>query len=153
MKVKCRYKNCKHDNRELDKDDAVLSGKASYYHKDCYKEMTAIKRVIDVYVKKVDNQPIFTQLRQVVNKLIIEQGVDSEYLIFAINYCADLGIIKHPPGLFYIVKNERVKKEWDKRLTAKYMHQEREREAIVNNSTRKFIYNPTKEKTVADILG
>ena len=33
--VKCRYSHCKHDTKEIPKDEAYKNGNA-YYHKDCY---------------------------------------------------------------------------------------------------------------------
>ena len=97
--VKCRYAHCKHQNRELLKEDAVLSGKASYYHADCFEESENIKKIIDVYCRLVDKHPVFTQLRRTIQDLIQKNDIDSAYLLFATEYASRRGWLKHIPGL------------------------------------------------------
>lgn len=41
LMVTCRYKNCKHESKQLPKDEAFCNGNA-YYHKDCWEEKLRI---------------------------------------------------------------------------------------------------------------
>lgn len=153
MKVKCRYSNCKHESRELQKEDAVLSGRTTYYHKDCYEEMSLIKEIIDVYCNKVESDPVFTHLSKTVKDLVVNKGVDPHYLLFALNYAADNNFIHHIPGLRYIAKDEEIWKEYQKRITKQYIESEKQKQKqYIENKNRTFTYVNPKQKSVANLF-
>lgn len=152
--VKCRYKYCKHGSRDLDRNEAVLIGKSTYYHKDCFKESRTIDKIIDTFATRVEPDPVFAALRKIVNNIVIKDKVDAEYLLFALNFAADHKMIKHPPGLYYIAKNDRIKKEWNKLKTAEFMREEKnKKQQYINSTTREFNYKPPKQKTISSMFG
>ena len=151
--VKCRYKYCKHDSRELPKEEAVLVGKSSYYHKDCLKESTLIDKIIEMYSERVEKNPIYSHLRKTVNDLVIKDKVDAEFLYFALDYASSKKMIKHVPGLRYIVKNDDIKRLWEKKKTAEFMRSEKSKpQQYVNNTTREFTFKAPKQKTIANLF-
>ena len=113
--VKCRYKNCRHETRELNKADAAVVGKA-YYHKDCYEEKETIERILKVYEERIDPYPIWVQVRGVINTIIYKKKVDPKFLLFAIQHSLNNGgKINSTYGLHYVVKDHRIIEAWEKR--------------------------------------
>lgn len=109
---KCRYKYCKHASHEVEETDAIKIG-SSYYHKDCYAEKLAIDGIIDLWVDKVDSDPVFTRLRQVINRIVYDKGFPANKLLFYLHWAVKTGWpIKHPPGLFYLIKDEKAEAAW-----------------------------------------
>lgn len=152
--VKCRYKYCKHHSRELPKEEAVLVGKSTYYHKDCLEESQMIAKIVDLYAERVEQNPVFSHLRKTITDIVVKQKVDANFLYFALDYASKKKIIKHIPGLYYIVKNDDIKKAWSKRKTAEYMRIEKEKiPQPVDNTTREFKYNAPKQKSVSSLFG
>ena len=152
--VKCRYKYCKHETQTLNREEAVLVGKSSYYHPDCLRESQLINEIVDVYTKRVDKNPIYTHLRKTVNNIVVNKKVDAEFLLFALNYAADNNMIKHVPGLYYIVKNEEIKRAWNKKKTSEFIHSEKQKKPqYINNKPREFTYNSPKQKTIGSLFG
>lgn len=114
---KCRWSHCKHGG-EVRLDDAVKDG-SSYYHKDCYEEKQNIQKIMDLYVERVDPNPIFSLLRKTVNDLVFKDGFGADYTLFALKYCLDNGWkIKHVPGLRYVVRDDKAKAAWERQLMA-----------------------------------
>ena len=150
--VQCRYKYCKHESREMNRDEAVHVGN-SYYHEDCFKESRTIDKIIETYTERVDKNPVYTHLRKTINTIVYKNKVDAEFLLFALEYAAQHKMIKHVPGLFYIVKSKDIQKAWDKKKTAEYMRSEKSKpQEYVNNTTREFTFKAPKQKTVASLF-
>ena len=146
--VKCRYSHCKHEERELPRAEAVCCGNA-YYHSDCYSEVNNIKECIDIYVNHFEAEPIFEHLKRVINKIIYEKGYDSDYLLYAMKYAASHRIpIRHPPGLYYLMKNDEIKSLWEKDKLSR-----KRKTVVVENKDTSFSYVPKKEKGFASIIG
>ena len=146
--VKCKYSHCKHENREVLREESVSSGNL-YYHKDCYQEKETMKKCIDIYVKYFEDKPIFTQLRNVIDDIVYKKGYDAEYLLFALKYGAlHRKPIKHPPGIYYLIKDDSIAKEWNKeKLMANKEH------VVVNNKDTEYVHVPKKQVGFADIIG
>ena len=118
--VKCRWSHCKHDSKELKREDAVLSGKNAYYHADCFKEKETIQKILTTYQERVDAFPVWAQLRSIVNKIVFKQECDPEYLLFAMNYVLDNGgKLNTPMGLYYIIKDYKAKEAWERKRKQK----------------------------------
>ena len=113
--VRCRYSHCKHSERELNKADAVRCGN-TYYHADCYHEKETIDKILDTYVKLVDPHPVFGALRKIVSNLIYKQGVNADFILFALKRAAQEHRINHPPGLYYVVKDQKTIEAWNRML-------------------------------------
>ena len=109
--MKCYYTHCKHGG-QVDKDDAVHVGNKCY-HKDCYQEKenaNAIARAFSSYVKE-SYAP--SHIRKTINTIIVDQHVNSSYLLFALRYYISNHMPLHSPtGLFYVVKNKNVLRAW-----------------------------------------
>lgn len=147
--VVCRCKNCTEKSRELNKDDAIKVGN-SYYHKSCYKTEQEIKEIIDLFVKNINPNPVFTTLRNVINQIVFQQNLGSEFLLFGLRYYIDHRIpLNYPQGLYYVIQNKTVQNEYAKktRTTVKTKVE------IAENSNKKFSYTPTKQVGFADIFG
>lgn len=153
--VKCRYAHCKHESRELNKEDAVLSGKSTYYHKDCYEEMSNIKEAIDVYFKGVDEHPNFTVLQRTIRNLVYKKGFSSDFVLFAMKYAVQRGWLKHEAGLNYIVKDDEVKRAYEKQEQSKLRkeYEEKTEQNTEANKGQDFVYKPRHKKTITDLIG
>lgn len=146
--VKCRYSHCKHESKDVLKDEAVSDGK-SYYHKDCYIEKETLKECIDVYVKNFESDPIFTQLRSVINDIVYNKGNEADFLLFALKYSASHKIpLRHIPGLYYIIKDNNIIKAWEKEKSLAARDK-----VVVSNTNTEYNYVQRKTKGFADILG
>lgn len=144
---KCGYSHCKHGG-EVNKEDGVLSG-TRWFHPDCLAEKNAILEIIDVWYKRVDEHPIFTNLRRTIDNLVYKEGNDAEFLLFSLNYCLDHGWnLKHPPGLRYVAKNEDAKKAWEKQ---KAVSTPMEFPKFENTGTQ-FTYNPVNKPKIDDLF-
>lgn len=154
MLVKCRYAHCKHESRELDKEDAVLNGKSSYYHKDCFEEMNNIKEVIDIYAKNVDDNPNYSLLQRTVKNLVYKNKLSSEFVLFATKYAVQRGWLKHELGLNYIVKDDKIKSEYEKYEQSKIRKEYEEKLKQTNNvdNGQSFTYKPTHKKSITDLV-
>ena len=150
--VKCRYSHCKHGGM-VRTEEAVRDGNM-YYHRDCYEEKNNIQQIIDVYVKRVDPKPIFTELRKTINDLIYKDGYASDYFLFALNYCLDHGWnLRHVPGLRYAVRNTDAQDAWKRKASAFKVQAE---QFDIPTESFDFDINVTvnvpKQKSFADIL-
>lgn len=154
---KCGYKHCLHGG-EVDKNEAVKDG-TRYYHIDCLKEKNDIQAVFDLYVERVDATPIFTQLRSTINEIVYKRGCKPEFLLFALKYYLDMGKnLNYPAGLYYVVKNEEVKKAWEKKQS-NAVFAELEKQMKYEEETAEFDLQEFKQKQtnnrkkISNILG
>ena len=148
---KCRWSHCKHGG-EVRLDDAVKDG-SSYYHKDCYEEKQNIKRIMDLYVERVDPKPIFSLLRKTVNDLVFKDGFGADYTLFALRYCLDNGWnIKHIPALRYVVRDDKAKAAWERRVTVSNIRPAFDIDTEINLEISQTIHAP-KQRNFSDILG
>lgn len=147
--VKCRYSRCSHSSKELPIEEAVLFGKGSYYHKDCFKQNDEIKQIIDTFKLYVDPMVVVMQLRSVINNIIFEKFIDSEYLLFAVKFAINNKInLKHAMGLHYIVGYKNIQEAYikSKKVT------EPKKIEIIETEELPFYFNPTKQKGFQDII-
>ena len=150
--VKCRYSGCNHDNKEMDKKDAVQVGNA-YYHEDCLRDKENRKNIVDLFIKYINPNPVYAQLNAVIRTIVDQKGVSSDFLLFGLRYYIEHKIpLNYPQGLHYVVQNKQVIAEYNK-------VKEKELKAKTNfvmpevNNEVEFNYKPTKTKGFADILG
>lgn len=113
--VRCRYKHCKHDQKEIERDQAVKDGGA-YYHPDCHQEKELMRSIEQYFINNINSQPIMQQLRTVINRLVYVQGKDPAFILFAMKYAVQNKIqLRYPPGLYYIIDRDDVIEAWRKR--------------------------------------
>ena len=150
--VKCRYSNCKHDSKEIDKDEAVKSGN-SYYHADCFRDKENRKEIIDLFVKHINPHPVYNQLQTVISTIINQKGLSSDFLLFGLKYYIEHKIpLNYPQGLYYVIQNKQVIEAYNKLNERKVLAKENFVITEDNNEVE-FSYKPTKAKGFADILG
>lgn len=155
--MKCGYKYCKHGG-EVSREDGIMEG-ARYFHADCLREKKAINAIIELFHERVDPKPIEAWLRKTVNDLVVKDGNDAEYLLFAFRYCLDHGWTLHKPtGLMYVAKDVTARKEWEKLHHKKIMEKVREQQKNMvveegfNVDNGSFKYIPHKATGFEDIL-
>lgn len=113
--LKCRYKYCKHESREIPREDAILSGKSTFYHKDCFEEIENKKKIVDLFHEKINPNSPFPQIQRTITDIIHNKGISAEFLLFGLQYYINNKIpLNYPPGLYYVVANKDVKKAFNK---------------------------------------
>lgn len=104
---KCKYTHCRHESREIPDDEAVTPNGTTYYHADCYKEKESIDNIIKLWADCVDQSPIYAQLRNVVNKIVFNNGIPADQLLFCLKWCIEhRWKLRHPSGLYYVAKDD-----------------------------------------------
>lgn len=167
--VTCRYKNCKHESKQLPKDEAFCNGNA-YYHKDCWEEKLKIeaekktendrkrkktedrKEIIDLYFRNVDSHPMYTVLQRDINYLLDKCNCPSDYLLFAARYAIDRGWWKHEHGIMYIARNDEIKEAYKKHLDRKVQTEQHSEVTDEQNKGTVFNYKPQHKKSVSDLV-
>lgn len=112
----CRWTHCQHENREVDRENAVSVNGKTWYHKDCFHQKETIDKILNLYQEKIDPNPIWNQLRGVVNNIVFKNGYSADYVLFALNrYIADGKRLNYPSGLYYVVKDKHYEDAWKKK--------------------------------------
>jgi hypothetical protein len=150
--VKCRFKYCNHEHKDLPIEEAVLSGKSTYYHQDCYKQNEEIKQILDIFQKQVNPLVVFSQLRNVVDNIAFKKCLGTEYLLFAIKYAVNNGInLKYPAGLNYIVDYQNIKNAYLKEKVKQQIKNSTQTMQTNSNEVT-FTYKPSKVIGFDDII-
>lgn len=146
---KCRYKFCLHITRDVPVSEAVKE-KTSYYHADCYQTKEDIKEIIRLFTEHIDHHPIYAQLQKVIQTIVFQHRVPSDYLLFGLRYYIDHRIpLNHPQGLYYVVKSGEVKNAYDLQSKKKA---DRVAEISTGNEEVVFEYKPVKAKTIENMM-
>ena len=129
---KCGYYNCCHENKVVDttvEEFVVREGK--YYHIDCWENFEKIKDKEDVlkadiqllknmWIENISNTVPLAHLYKELNIIIRDQGVDSKYVIFVLDYCIKNKCnLRYPGGLKYYVYKQEIKSAFAKKETQK----------------------------------
>lgn len=160
--VKCRYPKCNklHETTEILKEDAIQHGK-SYYHADCLHIMLTVTEIRDLFYKNINQLMTGKQIGTLVatiNNIVLEKGVDVDFLKFAVEYFIKYkpGKLQYPAGLHYIVQDKDVKNAWEKwqerTIKAELKMESKEYHEDTSLNTPSFVYKPQKQKGFADIL-
>lgn len=148
--VKCGYSKCLHENKEIEIDQAVKDG-TRYYHPDCLKTKENIKEIVDFFVNNFNPNPVYSQLQAVVSNIIFKKNISSDYLLFALKYYAKNNLnLNYPQGIYYIIQNKSVQREYDKQLSKK---QKSIQISIEEEEDQLFTYKAPKQKGFDSILG
>lgn len=148
IKVICKYANCLHNNREIEKENAVKSGSA-YYHKDCLRTKNDIKEIIRLFKEYINPNPVYAQLQSVIKNIIFTKGIQSDFLLFGLRYYIEHKIpLNYPQGLYYVIQNKDVTNAYNK---SKIKDVKKSVE-ITEQTEVQFKHIPTKNSGFADIL-
>lgn len=119
----CRYVHCLHNTKDIDlvNEQFVKDGNM-YYHEDCYKTKNDIQRIKTLWHDNIDRMVVFAQLNKILNNLIFKDHISSDYILFAVKYAIDNKDVKlqYPPGLKYVLGNQKVKAAYEKAKAPKY---------------------------------
>ena len=151
-KAPCKYANCKHPNQEIDlaNDDYVKDELSWCWHTDCKKESDTIHEIIDCWHRNIDDDSTDYANFQRIIKTLMSRGYEPEYILFALQ--KQIKVLRHPPGLFYIVDDWKLKEEWKKKKLeekSKGFKFEKPKE----NAEPKFQTKTIKANSFADIFG
>lgn len=113
------YNHCFENNSMIPAGEEVKGGNR-YYHKKCFETKQNIEKIRDYYYEHVSNTVVMSQLVKVLNQIVFDKNVDSEYLLFSLQYAVENNLsIKAPYSLHYIIDYARVKNAWNRRNDSK----------------------------------
>lgn len=148
--VTCRYKNCIHEDKKLDKSESIKVGN-SYYHKECNEIKENIKMIVDLFTKHINENVIHSVLAKVINDIVFNKKVDSKLLLFGLKYYIQNKVpLNYPQGLYYVIQNKDVKNTYNKYLAKQQIKDNKV--MVVENNEINFDFKPTKTKGFGDIL-
>lgn len=136
---KCGYTHCSHDGSVVYENEAVLIGKRRW-HKDCYELKGIIEEIEENYVQHISKSVPISYLIKIINDIIFGKKLENakvekwesnleagRYLNFCLKYAIENGIkLTHPPGLYYLIDNARVKKAYQKEQELKIQKEMKE---------------------------
>lgn len=112
---KCGFRHCQHESCEVSQDEAVKV-KNRYFHQDCAEIYSNIEEVKKLYYEKISNTVVMPQLVSVINNIVFNKKVDSNYLLFAVKYAINTKRkINYPQVLHYIIDDYKIKDAWKKK--------------------------------------
>lgn len=148
--MKCRYKFCKHDSRDIAPGEEVRNGQSSYYHKDCLQEKQDKDMVIDIFLKQINPNTPVAQLVRIINIIVHKRGVSSEFLLYAVRYYLEHKIpLNYPSGLYYVINNKDAITSYNNAKAAI----DKPVFDLSNVQNEKFNYKKPKKKTLDNLLG
>ena len=146
---KCGFRHCQHESCDVSQDEAVRIG-SRYFHEDCAKTYHNIEAIKQLYYEKVSNTVVMPQLINVVNNILFKKHIDSDYLLFALQYAINTKrTINYPQGLHYIIDDYRIKEAWKKQQLNAVKKAKFE---ATPTSMPTFNIAPTKEKGIEDLF-
>ena len=147
--MKCAYSRCFCEDKSLDDKDVIKINK-SRFHAECYAVREDINQIKLLFHDYVNENVVWSQLNGVINNIIFNKGCTSPYLLFGLKYYIEKKIpLNYPAGLYYVIQNKDVKKEWDRLQIPK-----QNSIAVVSDeeSNSQFGYKIKKSKGFGDIL-
>lgn len=150
-KKKCGYKKCKHGGIvNTDSDDCVEEN-GKFYHRDCLCEKNAIAEIIDFWYREIDEDVVFNQLRNVIDRLVYQRGIDAEFVLYAVKRKAK--VLNYPAGIFYAVGDKRLKADWKIAREVEKLKAVKEASPKTKKVEPAFQYKEEKKPKWGDIFG
>ena len=126
-KYKCGYRHCAHENGIV-LDDGSVKIKTRRWHKDCYELQGLIAEIEDMYIQHISKAVPITYLKKIINDIVFGKKLEKpdiekwksnleagRYLCFCLKYAIENKFpLTHPPGLYYLIDNARIKKAYQK---------------------------------------
>ena len=124
---KCGYGRCAHENKIVYENEAVKINNRRW-HRDCYELQGLVAEIEEDYIQNISKSVPIAYLRKIINDIIFGKKLEDSsiekwksnikagrYLSFCLKYAIENGIpLTHPPGLYYLIDNARVKKAYQK---------------------------------------
>lgn len=150
-KGQCKYKFCRHNDHEIDfqKDDYIIAD-GNCWHSDCKKESDTVKEIVDFWYRNISDSESDIRNLYCVLKTLLNKGRNADYILFALRKSAD--VIKHPPGLYYVLDNYKIVNAWKKKLIDEQM-KDVKFDKPQNNTEPKFSAQAIGASSFSDIFG
>lgn len=146
----CRYGQCKHTTKDIDITcDEYVAKRNMYYHKDCYKakingewkdEVTKadLQLIKNLWLEHISKTVVYSQLFKMLNDFIA-RGVESEYLVFVMNYVIEHNLnLNYPAGFKYYVDKKEIRDAYSKKKLSAVIHNKNNFVAVDNDDSPKF---------------
>lgn len=150
----CFFVWCLHDHSK----ENLQSYETKKYHEDCYHASQDYDMVRDLWNENFTIETdTFSKLAQVFSRLL-KKGYSSDYLLFCVKYGIAQKILNYPPGLNYLVKDEKIKNAYakkqlnEKAREIKKLQKEEMEEKMKKEESVKFEFKP-KKNNFLDIFG
>jgi hypothetical protein len=157
---KCGYSHCAHENGIVLEGEAVKI-KTRRWHKDCYELQGLIADIEEEYIQHISQSVPVAYLRKVINDIVFGKKLENSkvekwksnleagrYLSFCIKYAIEEGIpLTHPPGLYYLIDNAKVKKAYQKEEELRVQKKMAESMKDRKSSAEVPVSTPTKTPT------
>lgn len=162
---KCRYCYCKVNNGLIDVsiDDYSVDGKR-YFHKECYELKNAASKetekdkknfqiIKDLWYENIDREVIFWRLVDAYNDLL-KTGEESDYLVFALQYCINNRLHLHyPAGFHWFVESGEIRDAYARKKVAEMKKNAPFVSKETEDTSPKFSVNAKKQTGFGGILG
>ena len=149
--VTCRYKNCLHNGDKLLKTEAVLDGKSTYYHPDCYQTKQEIQEIVRLFEGYVTTPVMRSQLYSVINNIVFAKSIGSNFLLFALKRHISKKLpLNYPAGLNYIITDKSIKDEFYRHKVKQEMP--KTAHSIKEDSGVSFNYKQNDGKTLENLF-
>jgi len=110
----CGYNHCRCEDKEIPTGTEVLVSNR-YYHDECAKICFNIREMKKQYFDNISNTVVQGVLGKVINNIVFDKNVSSEYFLYAIKYSIQYKIkINSPYGLHYLIDNNKIKESYNK---------------------------------------
>lgn len=132
----CRYANCNHPDKKVNiSTDQFVIDKRKYFHKNCFeafereeaneaKLKADIQLIKNMWIENISNTVVLSQLYLEINRLVRERNIDSDYVIYVLDYCINHKLnLRYPAGLKYYVDNAEIKSSYEKTKIRKIIEQ------------------------------
>lgn len=149
---KCNYSHCKHTSKEiLINEEDYIEENNRYYHVDCKHEKDTRAEIIDFWYRNIDADVVFNQLSKILDRMIYKENIDPDFILWALKKKHEF--LHYPPGLVYLIKDKKLKKEFEINKKMKQMMKER-KDAVIKNDEPSFTFNINdSKKKLGDIFG
>lgn len=152
--VKCQWKHCRHESKDVPREDAVRADNGKYYHKDCLEEKQKIDEIINFWGTKINPLVNYGQLHSVLNNLIYKKNVEPDYIFYTVKLGQKEGWLHYPQGLYRSVDNFKRHEDWKKSVEAQRIPKEVEIKADdPYKVTTEFHYTANKKRGFSQMLG
>lgn len=145
----CNFRFCPYENKIVPEGTGVLSGKR-WFHEDCLKTRDNMEAVKRIYYEHISQTVVMSQLVKTIQNIVINKGVDSEYLLFAVKFVVTKRqTIRSPYGLHYIIDDPTVKAAWER----KKMQDEQRKQRRLEKEAVQFTAKQSEKEGFERILG
>lgn len=112
---------CKCGNKPIDTTGTGFIQKGNkYYHKECWEEGQGLSKddatkadiqlIKNLWLERINRTVVVSYLYKELNALIRDQGIDSKYVVFVVEYCIEKKLnLRFPGGLKYFVDKQEIK--------------------------------------------